>query len=105
MKSTNYLCDGYMITKGETMLNFKDVNKVYNGYKQKTQLVQPAIIGNDYNIQLSITNLNDNQNETVILNEYQARNLQKQLTNFLQYIYELKKESKSNEKINSETIQ
>lgn len=78
------------------MLNFKDVNKVYTDCinKKRSISVAPAIIGNDYNIQLSITNLIDNQNQTVILNEYQARNLHEQLTNFLQYIYELKKESK-----------
>lgn len=78
------------------MLNFKDVNKVYTDCinKKLSISVAPAIIGNDYNIQLSITNLIDDQNQTVILNEYQARNLHEQLTNFLQYIYELKKESK-----------
>ena len=78
------------------MINFKDVNKVYTDTLNKkiSISVAPAIIGNDYNIQLSITNLIDNQNETVILNEYQARNLHEQLSNFFQYIYELKQESK-----------
>ena len=78
------------------MLKFEDVNKVYTDCinKKLSISVAPAIIGNDYNIQLSITNLADHNNETVILNEYQARNLHEQLTNFIQYIYELKKESK-----------
>ena len=77
-------------------VKYEDVNKVYTDCinKKRSISVAPAIIGNDYNIQLSITNLADHNNETVILNEYQARNLKEQLSNYFIYIYELNKESK-----------
>ena len=78
------------------MIKFEDVNKVYTDTLNKkiSISVAPAIIGNDYNIQLSITNLIDVKNQTVILNEYQARNLKDQLSNIFIHFHDLKKESK-----------
>lgn len=98
MKSINYLCDGYVITKGKTMIKYKDINKVYPDALNPfiSISINPAYIGVNAEMKLlSLVSIDkrNNKNATVLISESEIPNLIKQLENIKIY-FENYKESK-----------
>lgn len=87
------------------MAKISDIIREYTDYENKKIkiVIQPAIIRKDlskneldYNVQFDIFDLrhNDGNSTNIILNEYQVRNLQTQLSSILKHFYDLKNEGK-----------